>query len=554
MKHIRILFVLLLFSSKAFSKDQLPTILQSEIDQTAIGNLASSFKPILCSDSSYLYVLLIQDDQMTQGKYVRLEHYDAHLKLLKRSRLNLTDSNGERLFSSIFSFQNKVYVLSTFKNRKTDKLYLFAQTLNEDSLVLNDDIRMIAAFDHHSKFKRIFLKTECHFSNNGTKLLIAAFPKIDFAYASIRSAKFQNKPKEVLHICAFDSNLKLLRQENPSHVQFDARTFVFDQCSIDDSVNMYITGKAFASDMQAKKSLKYGYGDLFWLFSGSALHYYLQPHNYINGILYFGRDGQTSSWLLQTPSFFAKSFTFEPMGDRLFCAGVYSSSSSFSAEGVFSCFLNTKNGETVGIKSLPFPKSYSKPQFQVDELRWFRRKTSRSESDPFSYKLSKLERFSDGNFLFVAERQKWGFGEVRKYNYQALYSIFHYGNLFAVDLSTNGDIKSCTEIEKNQFGYRYSSISYGSLLKDDKLHLLFTDFNEPESMETPTPVKTSLVTLDRAGKIENFTLAEYKSEFKLDLLLHTDGLLPLVDQKAFVYPLTNYYLSRKALQRVSTNP
>lgn len=72
-----------------------------------------------------------------------LEHYDNELNYLQTNELSLKKDKQKLSFDFIEKLNNRLYMFSSLKDKKTDKKTLFAQSINIDQLTVNNNFKKI---------------------------------------------------------------------------------------------------------------------------------------------------------------------------------------------------------------------------------------------------------------------------------------------------------------------------------------------------------------------------------------------------------------------------
>ncbi|PCJ23039.1 MAG: hypothetical protein COA97_12415 [Flavobacteriales bacterium] len=131
--------------------------------------------------------------------------HDKSMKFIKKNKIELKKG---RSLEFICYFNDKIYVFSLELNKKKKKNTLYAQTVNKETLELNDDEKIIidVKYTSNNKFFGVRLQ-EYSFgsiSSDGTKLIIS-----HLAYGS--AIKYRKNPDKINSgIYVFDGNLNLL--------------------------------------------------------------------------------------------------------------------------------------------------------------------------------------------------------------------------------------------------------------------------------------------------------------------------------------------------------
>ncbi len=549
MKNFFLLFLLFLpFGMTAQSVKN--TVIGSKLDTCTLLNQVNEFQAVACYDNGYTFLLMPLEKDLALGDIYRIERYDSNMRLLHRVTIKLKDKNGERKFCDVVYFQQKLYCLSSFKNNKNKKIYLFAQTMDKNTLTLNDDVRLVAEFENRSSKKNIKLNLGHCVSPDSSKMLILASPYV-VKYGQLSKMPFgKDLENNKLFVCALDQNLNLLWQKDAASA-INSGTFTPDKYKIDNLTNVYISGQFYENSSQADNMGFYSEKEgIFYRF-----YTYVQPNNYKNCILYYGNNGMDLRQVsVDLPNLFVKSLTFRLQGDKILCAGVYSESNQLSAKGVFDCKVTIQTGVTDDVHLFKFPIDSSNSRVEAKELSLFRAISNQSEWDPYQYALSDLDPLSDGSFLFIAEQQLLGRFEVNTSSSMSIVSTFRNGNLFVSTILPNGEISVRTEIKKKQYSYSPINLSYSYLLSDNNLFLLYNNSYRNYSSGSSIIRNSCLVEVDRNGFQNKQVINDFESFDTKSLTMQTNAVLSIHSERAFVYPLKAMVYKYRSYQKIQLNP
>ena len=97
------------------------------------------------------------------GKMIHyIGKFDKDVNLIKKAALEL-DQDGKKVdFEGIQILNSKIFVFFSFQNEDKKMHYLFSRTVNEETLELKDDTKMIAELDYSgiSKYKSTSVQYE----------------------------------------------------------------------------------------------------------------------------------------------------------------------------------------------------------------------------------------------------------------------------------------------------------------------------------------------------------------------------------------------------------
>lgn len=531
------------------------TLLISPKDKTGTYHV----KPVATYDSSYVFVLPNTDKDFG-GNAVRIQKIDKNLKQATTVTLRLKDQNGMREYCNLIYFNNKLWLLTSYNNTKEKRVYLFANTLNKSSLQVNDDIRMIASFDHNMKRRSIALHSDIEISPDSSKLMLlvhgSVINRVYFQNTNISDKNLENVESS---ICVFNREMFKIWQSSLNKA-IDSNGFIKDKMLIDNSGNCYVSGQSYKSSSDANYMARFVIREKL----SRSVTFELQPTNFVPSILYFSKNGLEGKELdLKIPSCFLKNMNFKVEGKHLFCYGAYSDSSFYSAKGVFTCRVDLFSGSLSNVHLNPFHEKLRVPMLEETELKEFRACTlQKKDWDPYDYDFSDLIPCSDGNYKLIAEQQLWGYVMESIGRDSYTYPHYDYGNLYVLTMSPDGEIKNTSVIARKQTTVQEKTTSYRHFVKGEDLYFLFMNFHRIERLTYITePINLCLVKLDAKGKSSISILEKYentspKSPFASmnagysKNLIRMDAVLPLPEENAFLYLSQNGYYTSKTFQKV----
>lgn len=552
---LKLLIPFLPFS--VFAQTFTDSIITGALEKCTIFNQVNTYQPVAYYDSSFTYLLKPVENDLALGNNYRIEKYDTKMNLLNRVNIILKDKNSERKFSNLLYFQHKLYLLTSIKNKKDKKLSLYVQAIDKNTFIQSEDAREIAVINNKNNNANI-LRTDYSISEDGTKLLLHySLDRINY----VESQKnFYGKEIEEgqMAVSVFDKNFNQLWNQNIGKA-IDSGFFVCEKYLVDNNANVFVMGESFENINQANYNYTYNEKSIipvtFKYFS------FVQPSNYKNSILYFGDYGKNCKQLNINPSgIFAKSVTIFPKDSVIICGGVYSKPDNISAEGIFSCKLNIKTGNTENVFAKKFAKENLVSQLNSEDLKLFQKATKNTELDPFTYKLSKLEQTSSGDYVFIAEQRLNGkLEEEKSSDVLAIYTTFNYGNLYVSSFSSNGEIKNISVVNKEQFSIENSTISYGYLVQKDKVFLIFNNIRKIDlrkfiSFKFSKLLNTCLVEVDNVGKQTSKIIADFTKSNNNNVFIRPKATMSLPENNLIIYPVQSEGIKYRTYQIIHLIP
>lgn len=251
-------FSLMLILCSAFFV--IPTAAQNELDK---GNLLlgdmhdkdSRISRIIADDKNgiYTYGVAKKTGYSWRIKPI-ISFYDRSLKLQKTNEVTLKNGKKKLLFLDIFELGDEIYIFSTNRNNKMKKSWLYAQTINKETLQLNDDLIELAEIDFAEFYPKLEGKFSISKAEDGSNFLVQKSLKGSFINPNTGKPKHKDKTQwRVLQV--FDEELELMWQ-NESTSDDPTNTFRIMNACLDEKGNLHFLGQRKAYNID--KNLKNG--------------------------------------------------------------------------------------------------------------------------------------------------------------------------------------------------------------------------------------------------------------------------------------------------------
>ena len=486
------MLIILVISTHAFSQNKsknVDIIFGEEIKEARSSNLES----ILGYDETGIYVLKTEGGgAFSSGQDCFIEHFDNKMNQTKSEELIITDKNGEeRDYEFIVHMNNTLYVFSSIENKKTDKVNLYAQTINKKTLRPNNDSRKIAEINYADKGSGSFGDFQFNISKDQTKLMIHY----------LLPAK--KKEKEKIALIVLDKELGLL-WEKKCTLPYLEELFDDERYRIDNDGNAYILGVVYKEKALAKRKGK---------------------PNYKYQLISYKDKGETYS---EYPIELAGKFITDmqiAINDKndIICAGFYSNIGTFSINGSYFLNINGSNGEIVNKSFKAFDLEFITQNMTEREANKVKKKEEKGKDVELSeYDLDDIILRDDGGAILVGE-QFYIVAHTYSSSNGASYTTYHYNynDIIVINISPEGQIEWAKKIPKEQEsiddGGTYSS--YAMSVFGDKMFFIFND--NPKNLTNTGDGKlknynpnresiVALVAMDSDGKYKKEALYKMK--------------------------------------------
>jgi hypothetical protein len=451
----------------------------------------STLSGLIGYDDSGIYTL------STKGYYNReltIVHFDNKLTKTKSAELELITDKKERGFEHALHSNGKIFIFSSFRNQKLKKNILFVQTLNKQTLALNNDLKMIAEVDNGSRYN----SGDFNFKVSVDKSKIMIFYTLP--YEKLEPEKFG------FHI--FDADLNQIWTKSIS-LPYTDELFGINSYKVDNKGNVFILGKIYE---EKRKEVRRG------------------KANYKYVILSYTKKGELfKEYIVAMEGLFLTDMQIAITDDEdIVCAGFYSDRGTFSIKGTY--FFRV-DGETKNIvsKSLKeFDLNFLTMEMTEKEAEKTKKKMEKGkDTELYEYDLDNLILRSDGGAVLVGEQYfvrvvthtttnaNGGTTTTTTYHY-------HYNDIIVININPQGNIEWAVKVPKTQHTVNDGGFfsSYALAVVKDKLYLVFND-NPKNLLELKQgqnynfrPHRESvvvLVTVDKNGntfKMKLFSSAE----------------------------------------------
>lgn len=410
-----------------------------------------------------------------------IEHYDHKMKLVNSSDFELKSGKKSKFYEGSLISEGKLYLFSSFRDKKKKKNEFYVQTINLKTMRLNSDVKTIADIDF-SGFARFNAGGFSYdVSRDESKILIHY------------NLPYKKGEKEKYGFVVFDASFNKLYSKN---VKLPTRDELYDvqDFSIDDNGNIHVLGKIYNDKRKEERKGKpnYSYQVLSYFNEGETLEKYpiKVTGKYLNDM----------------------RIAIDKNGD-LACGGFYSSNASFNVDGTFWLKIDFKTKEIISKNFKEFDIDFITQNLKKRIEKKIKKKEAKGkEYELYKYSLNDIIFSDDGGAVLIGEQffvvttttQNASGANSTTYRY-------YYKDIIVIKVSKEGNIDWNSKIPKSQITTNDSGFysSYQVSVVKDKLYFLFNDnpknlFNEGDGkLKNFIPNRESLVvlvTVDANGK------------------------------------------------------
>lgn len=386
-----------------------------------------------------------------EKKVLTIEHFNMQMNKTKSIELNLEEQNKEKEFEFIINLNKKLYLFSSFRNQKLKKNFLFMQTIDNKSLLLNKDLKMIAEIDYSENSRYNSGSYSYELSRDSSRVLIY----YNLPYNKGESEKFG------FHV--FDNNFNQVWEKNVV-LPYKDELFEIQDYKVDDTGNVYLLGV---------------------IFKGKRVERRKGEPNYKYQILsYTGNGSEMREYPVEIPGTFLTDMQIAINDDQdIICGGFYSAEGTFSIKGSYFLKINSETKEILTKEFKEFGIDFiTQNMTEKKEEKAKKRAESGKDIELYQYDLKDIILRDDGGAVLIGEQFYVVTTTVKMSNGNggtttSSTSQYFYNDIIVISISPDGSIDWNEKIPKKQVtvndGGFYSSFAV-SVVKD-KLYFVFND-------------------------------------------------------------------------------
>jgi hypothetical protein len=433
----------------------------------------STISKILGADESGIYAVRYKrKGMMGFASTFILESFDAKMNQ-RASKEAVLKFEGKELEYEFSIFSNgRLFVFGSFYNANLGKSFLFYQEMDKKSLTNKGSLVKVSEVSSKSKYRQG--KFRKNVSRDKSKIAI------------VDESAYMKGESEEFYITVYDAAMNKLWTKSVK-LPYNAELFSVNQVYVDNDGNFYLSGIVYNEVAKSKRKGK---------------------PNYNYSIIAFREQGNaTKEYKAQLKDKFITDLSFGVLESEgsIVCGGFFSEKGTFSIKGTF--FMSI-DGVTEAIKKQGIK------EFDKDFLEEFMSESKASKGkELFEYDLKELVLKDDGGAVLIAEQF---FINVVTYTTTGsdgrmttrTTTYYNYNDMIVVNVNPDNTIAWAVKVPKRQVtandGGYYSS--YSSMVKDNKVHLIFND--NPKNLTVKDPKRIA----NFNGKGSAITLATITSD------------------------------------------
>ena len=265
MKKIKLLFAVILITTQSFYGQVRPKDVKIVKGETSKSK--SFVSEIIGSEKNgSTYYIKKKKGSLFSGLKTKiiLEKLNSDMTLTNSNELQFKTEGKNLHFQFSTYLKGKIYVFSSFLNKKDRKQYLFVQSVNKSSLTLNNDRKKIAEVPYKKKWT---------FGSDG--YFIDGKSKDKSKFAIYYKLPYSKKENEKFGFHVFNDDMELI-WENKVTLPYSDKLFEPVDYVIDNLGNTYLLGKIFKDrkEKSEKNKPRYRYHILRYSNMGKKLDEY----------------------------------------------------------------------------------------------------------------------------------------------------------------------------------------------------------------------------------------------------------------------------------------
>lgn len=413
---------------------------------------------IIGKEKGFTYVLKVKRNYYATSSLI-VEKYGKNLKLVNTSDIALKEGKRKKFFSGALLSNGKLYIFSSFETLglNRERTY-YKQTLDMESLSLNDDIKKISTLKLKSVTGTFPSSITFKYSNDDSKIL---------AYYQIPN---QKSDKVSYGLIVYDEDLTKIYSKRIRLPYSDER-YELSDFFVSNKGDIHLLGKVFKEEKYKTRKEKPDYYHLVTSYVDEGASLLKCP------IKIEGKKLNDLQMVIDE-------------NEELVCGGLYSNSDSFRVDGSFRLKLNHVTSEISEVVYHEFDEGFitqtvkeQRKQPQQGKATKGRGYSGKSKtprkSNYYSYFISDVLFYDDGSTAIVAEQYFEVVTSSRNSQGDVDHNIRYYHNdIIVVKMSKGGETLWVQKIRKRQesLGYHYALHSSYCLSRyEGKLHFIYND-------------------------------------------------------------------------------
>ncbi|MBL4657406.1 MAG: hypothetical protein JKX73_05355 [Flavobacteriales bacterium] len=432
------------------------------------------------------------------------EHLNHDLAKTVSAELNLDIANKKKGYEYTFHSNNKLYLYSSFLDKKMKKNTFYYQELNKKTLRPSAKLHTLGVINYAGKSNYNSGAFYLRRSRNEERILL---------YYSLPYAK---GAKEKFAFTVFDKDMNKMWGKTVT-LPYMEELFDVERYKVDDKGNVYILGLEFKDKRKLKRK---------------------GEPNYKYTMISFKDNGENvANYPIELPGKFITDmqFAIADNGD-IVCGGFYSEEGTFSIKGSYFLSMDGKSNTIKSNSVNEFGIDFITQNLKAKKAAKAKKKAAKGKAvELYEYELDDIILKDDGGAVLIGEQ--YYVRVVTRTSTDANGNTrttttyyYHYNDIIVININPKGIIEWTEKIPKRQVttndGGYFSS--YALAVRGDKMHFLFND--NPANLFYKPGMKLSNFSKQKGSVVVLVTLTE-EGRYSKDLLFKTKDAEVLIRPK-----------------------
>jgi hypothetical protein len=454
----------------------------------------------LGSNDNGTYYILHPFSKIYDGMYVGskdsyIGKVNDQMEIESFEILPLTYEDKERELEFALSFNGKSYLFTSFQNNQLQKTFLFAETVDLNTLKSNDDLKPIAEIDYSGESKYDQAVFNYRLSQDKSKILI--------------TNNLLDKNGYLLRFGfnVYDKMLASVKKVDGVLLDDDG-IFSFQDYYVNNEGTAYLLTKYFDDKKELKNSVDLKKQGLL-----SSTRSHEVESNYDFKVLKFPYSSSIPvSYQLKLDQGFITSVDLAPTTDgNLMCLGFYSGNEDAIPDGVFTTLLNSGITKVINSHTASLENKFVEPlKYQNDSYKSSNLFGKKDDLFNFRFVHEDILHRPDGGFVMTAERTTTLTKKQNNGQSVTIYNVHHTDDIAIIDVDQSGNINWVQQLEKSQetTGLLTLYQSYYVDLMNDDIVIFHTDLgaNNVKMIGKVYDTESIVSTINKSGEISQHTI------------------------------------------------
>lgn len=445
-------------------------------------------KGIVGYGNDHVYLLYVRYRTLASTKY-SIKAYNNKLQPTRESEFELDYKGNSLFFEKSIQLDGKVFLFSSYINKKQKKNYLFVQEIDDKRLRPSKEIKKVAEIDFSGKWNINSGEFKFDYSIDSSRILVY----YDLPYDKQENEKFG------LHVLDKEMNTMWSREVT---IPIKEKLASIEDFTISNQGNVYVLVKKY--DKKAKEKRK---GEV----------------NYSYVLLgYRENNDQVSELSITLGDLYLKQMGIAVNPEEeVICVGFYNDEKEDELDGSFYLRMNGETGEALSKNYQPFSEDFLLGH-NTERFEKKKKKKLSKGKDLYipEFKTKAIILHADGSVISVSEdsyvtvlTQTTPEGQVSQTYF------FHDNNIAIIKIQPSGEIEWSKRITKYQYVRTNDYNSFALFPHKDKLHFIYND--NPENLfagkrdpyaylTNPKKSQLVIVTMEPNGEQEKGFLSSSK--------------------------------------------